>query len=180
MPTREHLVKKIQNILGDIPVSYDTGKGIWDNRVKSMLMFDPNCEFHCVLQDDAIPCEDFYNEVDKIVTEQKAYSLYFGNRKNMQDIGLKAIENGGVEMDWLSWGVAIVLPTKIIPSLIKYWEGKRSLLKNDDTRIARYLKEIGMNVYYPIPSLVEHNHLEKSIIDPTGEHKNRKAFKFKG
>jgi hypothetical protein len=177
---RKHLVDQLLKYLGDVPVSYDEGFGIWENRKRAMLMYDKDSDFHCVLQDDAVPCANFYNEVKKIVGENRATSLYFGNRKNMLPLAQKAEKMGGIETDWLSWGVGIVLPTKIIPHLIEYWEKTTGYERHDDTRISKYLRHIGMKVYYPMPSLVDHRHEVKSLMDSDEGVKLRRAYKFKG
>jgi hypothetical protein len=133
-----------------------------------------------VLQDDAIPCTDFYKEVEKIVTDKdKAYCLYFGNRRNMQELAQFAEKKGFIETDWISWGVCIILPTHIIPSLIKYWEDRPDYLRHDDTRISQYLRRIGIKTYYPMPSLVDHRHEVKSLMENSEGVKMRKAYKFK-
>lgn len=180
-PARKEFVDLLKSRLGDIPVSYDVGLGIWDNRVNAMLSYEDDADFHCVLQDDAIPCTDFYNEVKKVVVDKnKAYSLYFGNRKNMISTAKQADINGGIDMKWVSWGVAIVLPTRIIVDLIKYWEDRKELIRHDDTRIAKYLEKIGMITHYPMPSLVDHRHELKSLMESNEGIKIRKAYKFKG
>lgn len=177
---RQDLAEKLSLSLGNIPISYDNGSGIWWNRVNAMKLCGEDCDFVCVLQDDAIPCKDFFKEVENLVKEEKAYSLYFGNRRNMQELGKSGEIAGYVQTDWLSWGVGIILPTKIIKDLIAYWEKRTDYLRNDDTRISKYLRTIKMPVYYPIPSLVDHRHEVKSLMDNSEGVKMRKAYKFKG
>jgi hypothetical protein len=160
----------------------DDGCGIWENRKRAMLMFDPKASHHLVVQDDAIICKDFIWMAEREIEfyPDHAISFYFGNRKNMQEEGRRGEADGGVKLDWLSWGVAICLPTKIIPDLVKFWEGKDAYLRHDDTRIARYLRHIGMPVWYPIPSLIDHRADEKSLMDNSEGVKKRQAFSFMG
>lgn len=175
--SRRELAEKLSASLCNIPISYDNGSGIWWNRVKAMKLCGTDCDFVCVLQDDSIPCKDFFNKVSAIATDtNKAYSLYFGNRRNMQDIAKVGMEKGYLELDWLSWGVAIVLPTKIIPDLIDFGDKLKRYDRHDDTKISKYLQKIGMKIFYPLPSLVDHNHEEKSLMQLGGG--KRKAYKF--
>ena len=180
IPAREALVKELQATLGDIPVSYDDGsKGIWQNRVDAMLMFDPAATYHCVLQDDTIPCTNFFEEVEKLCTEDKAYCLYFGNRRNMRGLALEAEKAGRVELDWMHWGVAIVVPTRVIHGIVRYWHEHAGYERNDDTRIGKYLRSIGMPIVYPVPTLVDHRHEVKSSMENTEGPQLRKSHLFK-
>jgi hypothetical protein len=175
-PSRKERAEQLSKELGNIPISFDNGNGIWWNRKNAMSMYSPDDDFICVLQDDAIPCKDFINKLHEIVKDKKAYSLYFGNRKATRQLAEKALKDGGVELTWLSWGVAIVLPTNIIPELIKYGDKLKKYDKHDDTKISKYLKKIGMMIYFPMPSIVDHDFHERSLMQiDTGE---RKAYKF--
>jgi hypothetical protein len=182
---RKDMAEALSKSLGGIPISYDDGSGIWENRVKAMQMCGKESDFVCVLQDDAIPCTNFFEEVRSMIISQpdfmnKAYCLYFGNRKNMIEMAEGGLKAGGIETDWISWGVGIVLPTKIVDNLILFYINRNEYLRNDDTRIARYLRKIGMKTYYPMPSLVDHRHEVKSLMDNSEGVKMRKAYKFKG
>jgi hypothetical protein len=175
--SRRELAEKLSASLGGIPISYDNGSGIWWNRVNAMKLCGNDCDFVCVLQDDAIPCKDLINKLSFVINDNNmAYSLYFGNRKNMKELAEEGLKKGGLKLDWLSWGVAIVLPTRIISDLITFGDKLRRYDRHDDTKISKYLQKIGMKIYYPLPSLVDHDHEEKSLMQLGGG--KRKAYKF--
>lgn len=179
-PSREKFIPLLKEKLGEWPVSYDNGEGIWANRKNATLLYNPTADFHLVIQDDAIIGQDFFaNALRELENHPKdAHSFYLGNRRNWQALYRNAEKQGGLHMDWLSWGLAICLPTKLIPELIEYCDKMKGYEKNDDTRIAKFLEMKKIKIWFPVPSLIDHR-IEKSLV--TGEtNKFRKAFKFIG
>lgn len=180
-PSRSKFLPYLKGKLGDVPVAMDDGHGIWENRKKAMLL-TLDGDYSLVIQDDAIIGKNFYENVEREISAHpdQAYSFYFGNRKNMLDGARRALKNGGINMGWLSWGLAICLPTRIIPDLIKFGDGVSGYDRHDDTKIAQFLAKIKMNVWYPMPSLVDHRWQEKSLMENSEGVKKRVAFKFIG
>ena len=180
-PSRVEYKDYLLSKLGEVPIAMDRGKGLWDTARRAWLMFDPTKDFHLVIQDDAIIGKDFYERAEKEIKEHpgSAFSFYFGNRKRFIKIAEKAEQQGGISMGWISWGVAICLPTQSIIEMIDYCEKlPASYKKHDDTMIAKYLASIKMPVWYPMPSLVDHRTGE-SLVSSELEG-GRKAFKFIG
>lgn len=176
---RQDMVDNLLAQLGDVPVTYDE-KGIWDNRKRATLAYDKKATHHLVLQDDAILCKDFINEVQKQIDARPnhAFSLYFGSRKSVQQTAIDNLIYGGVQMNWFSWGVGIMLPTAIIEDVIEYAENIKGLDNHDDTRLGRYMKANKYPVWYPLPSLIDHR-VSESLMENT-EGSTRVAFKFLG
>ncbi len=171
-PKRQHLVQRLQDILGPVPVSYDNGCGLWENRKRATLMYDPAAQFHLVLQEDSILTGDFIKKAEAVLTKQNVfYSLYLGKRSNNRE--LKKTTPYLFESDWLSWGLAICIPVKKIPKVIASCDGIRA--KQDDYRIAHFAKTNKIRIVYPLPSLVDHNGDEESLV---GDCKGRKALWF--
>jgi len=177
---RQEMVDYLLDKLGDVPVFYDDGQGIWHNRVQATLAYDKNATHHLVLQDDAILCKDFITQVCSEINKRPEHilNLYFGNRVKMREAAQKALPNGGYETNWLSWGVGIVTPTKYIEEMISYCNGIQGLDNHDDTRMARYIRHKGLKVWYPLPSLVDHRVSQSLMENVEGSH--RVAFKFLG
>ncbi len=177
---KDYLLDKLSDF-GNVKISMDNGNGILDTCKRAWEMYDNQANYHLVVQDDAIIGKNFRINVLKQIDKHPdhAFSFYFGNRKRFLETAKKADINGGIEMWWISWGVAICLPTKIIPGLLNFFPTiKGHLTKHDDTVIANYLAKIKMPVWYPMPSLVDHRD-EKSLVesDPGG---GRRAYKFIG
>lgn len=183
-PSRAQYVEGLKNILGDVPVAVDTGDGIWRNRVAASQMYEPTAEYHLVLQDDAILCNDFMKKAVDVIDKRRgdAISFYFGKR-GVRIVGDREEEikkNGGLVWNWLGWGVAICLPVKIIPGLIRFCDAMTRYARHDDTRMSHYLRKISMNIFYPVPSLVDHRTDAKSIMENSEGGHARTAWRFEG
>lgn len=181
-PTREKYKDYLLSKLGDIPIIMDRGKGVWDTARRAWLSYDKNADYHLVVQDDAIVGKDFKERLEKEIRRHPncAINLYFGNRKRLYKIAEKELKNGGVRMDWLSWAVAVCLPRKIIEGMVGYCDNMKILENHDDTRISHYLLKIGMGVWYPLPSLVDHRWQEPSLIESNEGVRKRHAIYFIG
>ena len=180
-PTRKKNIPYLKGKLGDIPIAMDNKNEIWDTCSRAWKLYDKNADYHCVIQDDGIIGNDFYNRAIKEIEAHPnhAFSFYYGNRKEHREVARQGITKGGVKTDWISWGVAICLPTKHIESMIDFCNKlPDGYKKHDDTMIAKYLQSIKMPVWYPLPSLVDHR-TENTLIDENGA-VGRKAYKFIG
>jgi len=182
-PSRKEWVSYLHEKLGDVPVSWDEGDGIWENRKRATMMFDPNASHHLVVQDDALICKDFYERAQAEIEKRPdwAFSFYLGNRKQRPSIAAQAMRSlpqGGVEMPRITtWGLAIVLPTKIIgPGMWRYCENLKTDSKHDDTRVAKWVKHKRVRLWYPLPCLVEHREGESLV----GNSHGRSAVAFVG
>ncbi len=176
-PSRADMVKYLKERLGDIPVTFDNGQGIWENCKAAWRLHDKKADWHIVIQDDAIICDRFIervNDVLKIATEKKcAASLFFGKRLLLKDTGKQGLKKGFVIRAMLHWGIAVCLPVNLIESMIAF--GDKMDIKQDDARISYFLQSKKIHVYYPMPSLVDHR-VGKSLVNDPGE--NRTAYKY--
>lgn len=177
-PSRAKYFSYLNRMLGDVPFSIDEkSEGPWANAKKAWAMHDPKAEYHAVIQDDAIICENFRARAEQLIRkhrdEHMAFSFYYGRRAENAKHARMGLINGFVISNWLSWGVAACLPVKKIPQMIQYCEKFR--IKNDDTRIANYLKFHDLKIFYPIPSLIDHRFEEKSLVGDAG---GRRAWYF--
>lgn len=169
----------LNRMLGDVKFSIDKAGqeiGVWNNCKRAWGMYDPTADFHVVIQDDAIICENFKEIAERTIGhgDEYAYNFYFGNRQKYKGIATAGMEKGFIISNWTSWGVAICLPTKLIPEMIAYCDKMKTL--HDDTRIARFLKHKKIKIFFPMPSLVDHRTDEQSLVgDPS---RGRKAWYF--
>lgn len=164
--------------LGDVPFSIDKAGaeiGIWANCKRAWQLYNPAADFHVVIQDDAIICKDFRKKAEAILgSTDQAYNFYFGNRQAYRKLAQQGMKIGYLFTRWPTWGVAICLPTKLIPEMIRYCDKMTST--HDDTRIGHFLKSKGIKIYFPMPSLIDHRTGEHSLAgDPS---KGRKAWHF--
>lgn len=176
-PSRKDFVDYLHGRLGNIPVSFDEGCGVWENCKRAWRLHDPDADFHCVIQDDAIICDDFHMLATLAIQtgwdKGCATSLFFGKRTPLINEARRGLKQGFIIKRMLHWGVAICLPTGLIEEMIAF--GDKINIKQDDARISRFLQNKHIPIYYPLPSLVDHRHGVSLVNDPG---RFRSAFKY--
>lgn len=187
--SRSHLFPYLKERLGDVPFNVDKWAGspghigVWENCKRAWGLHDPTADYHVVIQDDAIICDDFKRRAEDFLTRfdhetygkrDRAFSFYFGNKKSTKAIADEGMKNGYAVKEILSWGVAICLPVSLISEMI----GVCDQLKNpqDDVRIAKFLHKRKMQVFYPMPSFVSHRAGEKSLVGDPGQFRKAQYF----
>lgn len=183
-PLRRDYVQDIKNRIGlNCPVVMDNGEGIIKNCYNAWLQYDPSADYHIVLQDDAIPCEDFIAHVQAFLGREHEfpkpgrayiYNLYFGNKQNHRRIAVQGLKLGYAIKEVCTWGVAICIPTYLIPEMLTYYK-KLHGITQDDVRIAKWAKHAKIKTIYPLPSLVNHR-IGPSLVGDPGS--NRQAAYF--
>lgn len=133
-----------------------TARGAWE-------LADPDADWHVLIQDDAVPCEDFLAGLERalaFVPPDAVVSPYLGTGRNVP-IRWEAMAGAASTADarWvrsqkLMWGVSIVLPVKLIPDMIQYANTRAGV--PDDMRVAGWAERRGHEVWYTWPSLVDH------------------------
>lgn len=186
-PSRERFFPYLKERLGDVPFSIDhDSEGVWPNARRAWSMFDPEAQFHVVIQDDAIVCDNFLERAEEAIYDgfRKgihaasdagfAVSFYFGNRSGLHGQAKEGMERGYTTMRRTPWAVAICLPTNLIPEMLEFCEGLA--MPQDDARIGTFIKSKEMKVYFPLPSLISHRTGEESLVGDPG--KGRQAAFF--
>lgn len=153
-------------------MSVDQGCGIAANCANAWSLRNPCADFHFVIQDDAILCNNFRERVSELIHrlhQRQAFSLYMGVRAN-----LSAEHEAAAKRGWwsssLRWGVAVGLKSALIPRMLRAFHSYANV-PQDDARIKRFLNSQNIHVYYPLPSLVDHRPGQSLVGDPgTGRH----------
>lgn len=174
-PNRMDNANKLREQLENCPMSIDQGCGIIANCRNAWTLRNVMSDFHFVIQDDAILCREFIPRVNQLVRSlhhRQAFSLYMGRRPEMAEEQRKAASRGWWNNS-LRWGVAVGLKSSLIPKMLKAYD--THTIQKDDARIKRFLISQRIDVYYPLPSLVEHMSGPSLVGDP-GE--NRRAYFF--
>lgn len=177
-PSREEFFPYLRQMLGnDIPFAIDhDSKGVWPNCRNAWLLHDPTAEWHVVIQDDAIVCEQFQRRAEEVIERSggtHAINFYFGRRGNQTEQAARELERGFAMRVAPTWGVAICMPTAWIPEMIEYCDQLSH--PADDYRIGRFLKHKGIMTYFPMPSLVDHR-AGKSLVGDPGDKRHAYAF----
>ncbi len=160
--------------------SIDKKNSLLENSKASWSMHDPEADFHVVVQDDSIVCDNFKERAIQFINEQEerrinerrpiqGYNFYLMKGKN-ETITVK----DGCYMDNITrGGVAICLPVKLIEPMLKEFDKQTS--RHDDDRISAFMKKNGYKMCFPVPSLIDHKHELKSL---AGINEDRPAWKF--
>ncbi len=177
-PSREEYFPYLQERLGGVPMTIDTGFGIWENCKRAWRLRNTGAAWHVVIQDDAIVCDDFHSRALAALEEAEkhgcdAVSFFFGKRIAMQGVAKKALEAGYSQSKWIHWGLAICLRAELIEPMIAF--GDKMNIPQDDARIANFIKSKGLKCYYPMPSLVDHR-IGPSLVGDKGT--GRCAYSF--
>lgn len=117
-----------------------------------------------VLQDDAVLCEDFLDGFAAALRHLEGpavVSPYMGRGRPASTTVHRATSVADrrretwIELQALYWGVAIALPTRVVPEMLAWCGPLRR--DNYDARIARFvLHRLRWRAMYTWPSLVQH------------------------
>ena len=165
---RAHRVAYLKSKLGDVNISMDVGKlGIYENSRQSWMMHNPSADFHLVIQDDSIICQNFFQKINGFISnhddlQDRVYCLYFrlkGNKNkvfvNFNRNARKGLASGFFIDDYLRFGIAVIVPTHLINEMIEFADKLDQLDHHDDTRYSTFFARHGIKVIYPLPSLVD-------------------------
>lgn len=182
-PSRERFFPYLSEKLGNPPFCVDQNNNIIANSRASWLKYDPQADFHLVVQDDAIIIDNFRERAKAFIEEQEARRVREGRPAQGYNFFLKQDRHGtplwpqdGAYTDKVTrGGVAICLPVKCIPAMIAEFDRQRS--RHDDDRISEYVKRAGMRILFPVPSLIGHR---GDIPSVAGNTQSLDVWKFDG
>jgi hypothetical protein len=187
-PKRADWVPLLEAQVPQAKVVWDRKNDRWDTGARSLMAFDPDAEWHMVIQDDSLLPPDFYDGVKRMlefVEPAHPTGLYYGRvrpraldtenlvRRAQKEQASFIVHNG----PW--WGVGIVLPTKHIPDVVE-WGTRHSNIPNYDRRISRWYADKQIPCYYTVPSLIEHRTEHNPSLVPGRNGQNRRAWQFVG
>lgn len=166
-PSRAELVQRLLERL-DRPaeVVWDERNVEWHTGRRALLAFDPAATHHLVLQDDAVVCRDLVAGLEAALVaapEECCVSLYVGRVRpytaRVERVVAEA-ERAERHVSWivmrdLHWGVGLVLPTALLPALVRDQDRMANVVEYD-RRISRSLVRAGVPVWSTWPSLIDH------------------------
>ena len=181
-PARRDLVDGLLGDLGPLPVAWDQipptqgltkGDRVWSVAREAWLAYDPAADWHVLIQDDAVVCEDFLAGLEVAldhVPGDALVSLYFGKGANVppkwRRLAADADRAGAswVKTTVLMWGVCMAVPTPLVAPMVAWCDLQRG--QNDDRRVGRWFRAQGLLTWYTWPSLADH-HLGPSLVRNT-------------
>lgn len=185
-PKRAAYIPDLVNRLGleKSDVVWDNDNTRWHTGRRAWQAVDQSADWGMVVQDDALVCRDLIAGLESALDhlpEVGVVSPYIGTRRpaaNQVEQAVKDAKDADaswVKMPSLNWGVAIILPTRIINGMIRWCNQQR--YPQYDRRIGRYAIDVErLNTWCPWPSLVDHRDSDSLVGHGTG----RKAHKFIG
>jgi len=133
---------------------------------------DPSADWHLVIQDDALVCQDLLAGLEKaldVIGPEGLVSAYTGTGRpdqyNVRRAHRHAQDKGHSWMPTksLCWGVAILAPVPTIPDMVKWCDRKAGM--PDDMRVGKWFQSQKIDTWYTWPSLVDHR-LAPSLTKP--------------
>lgn len=185
--SRSHLVPTLVERLGitEDRVTWDRMNNRWDTGRRAWEAYDPDADFHLVLQDDAIVTRDLITGLESALDRVPADAIvspYVGTRRPQPQKVIRAIaeardkQASWIVMGSLNWGVGIIIPTRAIEDMLPWCD--QQTYPNYDKRIGQYfLKVKRWPTWYTWPSLVDHHDDEVSLC---GHGPGRYAHEFLG
>lgn len=152
----------------------------WDNGRRALEHGIGQGEWHVVIQDDAILCPNFYdNLVGAInaVPTKSLISLYTGTSRPMAK-RIKVAVDKAQYANWLQfwmllWGVGIVIPSDHIAPMLEFVDEPKYAQSQYDNRIGYFYNRNRLPVYYTMPSLVDHDDEVPSLLGGHGKDINK-------
>lgn len=140
-------------------------KGVWPTAKSAWLRYHPNCTHHMVLQDDVQLCTHFVKLVTTAIEHKpdEILCLYSPSQH------LKARGTAWWRTRGGTWGQALILPRRRIHEFLN-WSAAHvdEEYTYDDTRMALWSIERGIDVWVTIPSLVQHLGMNNSLLGHAG------------
>lgn len=170
-PDRAPLVEELLTALDrPVPVHWDpegppsgNSDRVWRVARGGWQLHDPAADWHVLIQDDALVCRDFLAGLERAleaIPQDVVVSPYLGQGgatgQRWARVGAAADRQRAswVQSAKLGWGVAICLPTRLIPDMIE--RADRMTGVPDDMRVAGWSTRRRGQVWYTWPSLVDH------------------------
>lgn len=168
------------------PVGDGSERSATDNHVRAMQLADPSADWVVVLEDDAVPIDDFSTVLRNQLSEidnDRIVSLYLGQQRppSIQPTLQRTIESAPEDTSWLItknlyWGVGVCIPGRFVDSISDH------VLTSShpwDSSVGRWALTHSVEVWYSWPSLVDHLDEETTInhADGMGRVAGRRAWR---
>jgi len=145
--------------IGQVSIVVDRNcDGIWETASRAWLSFDISAQYHLVLQDDALLCDNFVKHLPSVIGSlpSDATVSFCDNfpvmndvvRKNKHWLVISAVHNA----------CALLQPVSQIKHFVE-WNNRhvRPEYFHDDLRLDMYLKKHDKTCWHTLPQLVRHD-----------------------
>jgi hypothetical protein len=175
-PSRKEYLPYLKSKLGDVPVAMDEGCGLIQNCKNAWLLHDPTADYHVVIQDDCIVCDDFYIRAIAHLDNAQGLpaSFFYSQSKFYNKFKKERAETGAILKKAIYGGLAICLPVKLIPEMLSFYDKQK--IPFDDHRIGLFCMSKKLNIYNPFPCLIDHRQGHMSVF--TGRKSEAQAAEY--
>jgi hypothetical protein len=175
-PSRKEYLPYLKSKLGDVPVAMDEGCGLIQNCKNAWLLHDPTADYHVVIQDDCIVCDDFYIRAIAHLDNANGLpaSFFYSQSKFYNKFKKERVETGAIIKKAIYGGLAICLPVKLIPEMLAFYDKQK--IPFDDHRIGLFCMSKKLNIYNPFPCLIDHRQGHMSVF--TGRKSEASAAEY--
>jgi hypothetical protein len=162
-PKRLEYLPYLKSKLGEWPVALDEGVGLLQNCKNAWLLHDPTADYHAVIQDDCIICDNFMERALAVLEKANGLpvSFFFSQSKFARKYEFESRTTGAIIKKGLYGGLAIALPVKFIPAMLQHYDN--DTVPFDDHRIGRFCMSMKLNIYNPFPCLIDHRQGHMSL-----------------
>lgn len=162
-PSRTAQLESLKEQIGD-QIEYnvfvdDQNLGLWENAKRAWKAYDPEADYHMVLQDDVILSKNFFSVVRRILP-----GVFTGDSISFCDSlpsEMAIAENAGyhwVTSTKVRHGQCLVQPISQINDFVHFSDWfVRPDYDHDDGRLEMFLYKHKRAMWHSIPSLVEHD-----------------------
>ena len=173
-PTRAKLAQTLSQQLGGAPIAWSRKpQDTWDTHRRARLAADPAADWNVVLQDDAVLGREFHRRLAELVASrpEQLYCLFYRPKSTRQgngpynDAAARGLASGGFAWPALRSCIGTVIATPLIADMIEYCDAITDVPSRlDDPRISRWAQERELPIWYPLPSLVNHQRGGRSLV----------------
>src|SRR5690606_7028895 len=158
-PVRAAEAESVQAALDrPVPIVYDRvatpskdPRQRWANGSRAWEAHDSSADWHLVIQDDALVCEDLLAGLERalaVLGPEGLVSAFTGHGRpehtHVRKSWRHAVDKGHAWMSTrsLCWGVAIVAPVRTIPDMLAWCSAPERQGMTYDMRIGRYYRDV--------------------------------------
>jgi hypothetical protein len=190
-PTRDHYVEGLQEDLPNVATCWDRVNNEWDTASRALAAYESDADWHVVVQDDAILCDNFADiawEALNGIRHNGPVSFYTGcGRPYAKEIKRLVDEVTERNVPWIAmpngplWGVCLAFPVRLIDQMIEACDEKR--IVDYDSKVCDFFRhDEKLETWYSMPSLVDHRDEagSPSLIPGHGSSSGRVAHNWLG
>lgn len=180
--SRLEIAEDLKNETGASDLWVDSGRlGEWKNHLRAWTYLSYSSATHgIVLQDDAVPIENFREHATRAASERPddMISFYTGTHRPRPAQVLTAVsEADRLGASWLTadsllWGVGVMVPVARIPDML---ESIKHSKKPYDQRLGLWIERNSAKVYYTWPSLVDHKDQPSTVWKGTPQQQGKRV-----